>query len=35
MLFKASLEWLTQASVNGKQEGMVRLGYADTAVSSR
>jgi hypothetical protein len=35
LLFKASLEWLTQASVNGKQEGMLRLGYADTDVSSR
>ena len=35
LLFKASLEWLTQTSVNGKQEGMLRLGYADTDVSSR
>jgi pimeloyl-ACP methyl ester carboxylesterase len=35
LLFKASLEWLTQTSVNGKQDGMLRLGYADTDVSSR
>ena len=35
LLFKASLEWLTQTSVNGKQDGMLRLGYADTNVSSR
>ncbi len=27
MLFKASLEWLTQTSVNGMKEGMLRLGY--------
>jgi alpha-beta hydrolase superfamily lysophospholipase len=27
LLFKASLEWLTQGSVEGKQEGMLRLGY--------
>jgi pimeloyl-ACP methyl ester carboxylesterase len=27
VLFKASLEWLTQGSVEGKQEGMLRLGY--------
>jgi pimeloyl-ACP methyl ester carboxylesterase len=27
LLFKASLEWLTQGSVQGKQEGMLRLGY--------
>jgi hypothetical protein len=33
--FKASLEWLTETSVNGKQEGAMRLGYADTDVSSR
>ncbi len=35
LLFRVSLEWLTQTSVNGKQEGMLRLGYADTDVSSR
>jgi pimeloyl-ACP methyl ester carboxylesterase len=35
LLFKASLEWLTQTSVNGKQEGMLRLGYTDTDLSSR
>jgi pimeloyl-ACP methyl ester carboxylesterase len=29
LLFRASLEWLTQGSVNGKQEGMLRLGYDD------
>ena len=27
LLFRASLEWLTQNSVQGKQEGMLRLGY--------
>src|SRR3984893_15794066 len=27
VLFKASLEWLSQGSVEGKQEGMLRLGY--------
>ena len=27
LLFRASLEWLTRRSVNGKQEGMLRLGY--------
>jgi len=27
MLFRASLEWLTRGSVNGMQEGMLRLGY--------
>jgi pimeloyl-ACP methyl ester carboxylesterase len=27
LLFKASLEWLTKGSVEGKQEGMLRLGY--------
>ena len=27
LLFKASLEWLTQGSVEGKQEGTLRLGY--------
>jgi pimeloyl-ACP methyl ester carboxylesterase len=27
LLFRASLEWLVQGSVNGKQEGMLRLGY--------
>jgi pimeloyl-ACP methyl ester carboxylesterase len=27
LLFQASLEWLTQGSVEGKQEGMLRLGY--------
>src|SRR5262245_51672995 len=27
ILFQASLEWLTRGSVNGSQEGMLRLGY--------
>lgn len=27
LLFRASLEWLTQGTVQGKQEGMLRLGY--------
>jgi pimeloyl-ACP methyl ester carboxylesterase len=27
LLFRASLEWLTKGSVNGMQEGMLRLGY--------
>jgi pimeloyl-ACP methyl ester carboxylesterase len=27
LLFKASLEWLTRGTVNGSQEGMLRLGY--------
>jgi len=27
LLFGASLEWLTKGSVQGKQEGMLRLGY--------
>ena len=27
LLFRASLEWLTRGSVNGTQEGMLRLGY--------
>jgi len=27
LLFAASLEWLTQGSVNGKKEGVLRLGY--------
>ncbi len=27
LLFKASVEWLTKNSVDGKQEGMLRLGY--------
>src|SRR5262245_45672624 len=27
ILFRASLEWLTRGSVNGSQEGMLRLGY--------
>jgi pimeloyl-ACP methyl ester carboxylesterase len=27
LLFKASAEWLTKGSVNGQQEGMLKLGY--------
>ena len=27
LLFKASLDWLTQGTVAGKQEGMLKLGY--------
>ena len=27
ILFKASLEWLTQGTVNGMKDGMLRLGY--------
>ena len=27
LLFRASVEWLTQGAVQGKQEGMLRLGY--------
>jgi pimeloyl-ACP methyl ester carboxylesterase len=27
LLFRASLEWLSHGSVNGSQEGMLRLGY--------
>jgi pimeloyl-ACP methyl ester carboxylesterase len=29
-LFRASLEWLTQGSVDGKQQAMLRLGYPST-----
>ena len=27
LLFRASLEWLTQGTVNGAKDGMLRLGY--------
>jgi alpha-beta hydrolase superfamily lysophospholipase len=27
LLFRASLEWLTQGTVNGAKEGTLRLGY--------
>jgi hypothetical protein len=27
LVFEASLEWLTRGSVDGKQEGVLRLGY--------
>ena len=33
LLFRASLEWLTRHSVNGKQEGMLRLGYENAKES--
>lgn len=33
LLFRASLEWLMRGSVNGKQEGMLRLGYEDAKES--
>ena len=29
LLFRASLEWLEKGTVNGQQQGTVRLGYAD------
>jgi esterase/lipase len=27
MLFRASLEWLEKGTVNGSQNGMIRMGY--------
>ena len=27
LLFRASLEWLTQGTVNGVKDGIVKLGY--------
>jgi len=27
LLFRASLEWLTQGTVNGMKSGMLKLGY--------
>jgi len=27
LLFKASLDWLSQGTVNGMKDGIVRLGY--------
>jgi pimeloyl-ACP methyl ester carboxylesterase len=30
LMFRASLEWLTHGTVQGKQEGMLRVGYADS-----
>lgn len=33
LLFRASLEWLTQGSIDGKHEGMLQLGYAGTKES--
>ena len=34
LLFGASLEWLTRGSVNGKQDGVVLLGYKDRKESN-
>ena len=28
LLFRASLEWLDKGTVNGQQQGTLRLGYA-------
>jgi pimeloyl-ACP methyl ester carboxylesterase len=33
LLFRASLEWLTQGTVNGTKTGMLKLGYAGSAES--
>ena len=33
LLFRASLEWLARGSVNGKQEGILRLGYENAKES--
>jgi pimeloyl-ACP methyl ester carboxylesterase len=30
LLFRASLEWLTQGSVNGAKEGVVKIGYGES-----
>lgn len=30
LLFRASLEWLVQGTVNGSKEGMLRIGYAQS-----
>jgi pimeloyl-ACP methyl ester carboxylesterase len=30
LLFHASLEWLTQGSVNGAKEGVVKIGYGES-----
>jgi hypothetical protein len=27
LLFRASLEWLTQGSVNGSKDGILKIGY--------
>ncbi len=27
LLFRASLEWLTQGSIDGQEQGAIRLGY--------
>ena len=29
LLFRASLEWLTQGSVNGSKDGVVKMGYGE------
>jgi pimeloyl-ACP methyl ester carboxylesterase len=31
LLFRASLEWLTTGTVNGKKEGMLRMGYPEAS----
>ena len=33
LLFRASLEWLTQGTVNGTKTGMLKLGYGAAAES--
>jgi fermentation-respiration switch protein FrsA (DUF1100 family) len=33
LLFRASLEWLTQGTVNGTKAGMLKLGYGAAAES--
>jgi pimeloyl-ACP methyl ester carboxylesterase len=35
VLFRASLEWLTQGTVNGAKEGMLRLGYPEADEKTR
>jgi hypothetical protein len=27
LLFRASLEWLTKSTVNGSEQGMLKIGY--------
>jgi hypothetical protein len=29
-LFRASLEWLTQGTVNGSKDGMLKVGYGQS-----
>jgi pimeloyl-ACP methyl ester carboxylesterase len=35
LMFKASLEWLTEGSVNGQKQGVVRMGYEPTVGAPR